>query len=132
MPNILIVDDSRTMRQLLCFTAKRVPESRVFEASDGADALKKLSTEKIDIILSDVNMPIMDGFELVSHVRKHELYKNIPIIMITTRGAHEDEQRALMIGANAYLTKPVQAPDLIRLVNSLISSDTSDTESPIV
>jgi two-component system chemotaxis response regulator CheY len=118
MPNILIVDDSRTMRQLLCFAAKRVPESRVFEATDGADALKKLATEKIDIILADVNMPIMDGYELVILVRKHELYKNIPIIMITTRGAHEDEEKAMTIGANAYLTKPVQAPELLRLVNS--------------
>jgi two-component system chemotaxis response regulator CheY len=121
MPNILIVDDSRTMRQLLSFAAKRIPESKMIEAIDGADALKKLSTEKIDIILADVNMPIMDGFELVSHVRKHELYKNIPIIMITTRGAQEDEQRALTIGANAYLTKPVQANDLIRLVRSYLS-----------
>ena len=65
-------------------------------------------------------MPIMDGYELVSLVRKHEHYKNIPIIMITTRGAQEDEQKALTIGANAYLTKPVQAPDLLRLVNSYI------------
>lgn len=120
MPNILIVDDSRTMRQLLCFAAKRVPKSRIFEATDGADALKKLAIEQIDIILSDVNMPIMDGFELVILLRKHERYKNIPIIMITTRGAQEDEQRALTIGANAYLTKPVQAPELLRLVNSYI------------
>ena len=116
MPNILIVDDSRTMRQLLCFTAKRIPGVKIIEATDGADAFKKLSTEKIDIILSDINMPIMDGYELVNLVRKHELYKNIPIIMITTRGAQEDEQKALTIGANAYLTKPVQASDLIRLV----------------
>jgi len=121
MPNILIVDDSRTMRQLLCFTAKRVPGAKIIEANDGADALKKLSTEKIDIILTDINMPIMDGYELISHVRKHELYKNIPIIMITTRGAKEDEQKGLTIGANAYLTKPVQARDLIRLVQSYTS-----------
>lgn len=118
MPNILIVDDSRTMRQLLSFAAKRIPDSKIIEATDGADALKKLSTEKIDIILADVNMPIMDGYELVSHIRKHKLYKNIPVIMITTRGAKEDEQKALTIGANAYLTKPVQAPELIRLVRS--------------
>ncbi len=121
MPNILIVDDSKTMRHLLCFTAKRVPGAKIIEATNGADALKKLSTEKIDIMLTDINMPIMDGYELVSHVRKHQLYKDIPIIMITTRGAHEDEQKALTIGANAYLTKPVQAHDLIRLVQSYTS-----------
>jgi two-component system chemotaxis response regulator CheY len=121
MVNILIVDDSRTMRQLLSFTAKRVPQSNVIEAEDGADALKKLATEKIDVILADVNMPIMDGFELVAHIRKQERYKNIPIIMITTRGAPEDEQKAMKIGANAYLTKPVQAHDLVRLVQSFTS-----------
>jgi CheY-like chemotaxis protein len=66
-------------------------------------------------------MPMIDGAELVSHVRKHELYKNVPIIMITTRGAHEDEQKALTIGANAYLTKPIKASDLIKLVQSYTS-----------
>ena len=121
MPNILVVEDSPTMRQLIGFAMKRIPQSRVIEATDGVDALKKLSSETIDIILADINMPVMDGLKLVSLVRGNASYKNIPIIMITTEGAEEDKKKALAIGANAYLTKPVQTQELIRLVSSFIS-----------
>ncbi|OGW40037.1 MAG: two-component system response regulator [Nitrospirae bacterium RBG_13_39_12] len=127
MPNILIVEDSPTMRQLISFTVKRIPESRVIEATDGVDAFKKLSSEKIDIILADINMPVMDGLKLVSLVRGNVHYKNIPIIMITTEGAEEDKKKALAIGANAYLTKPIMSQELLKLVNSLLSSIKSDT-----
>jgi two-component system chemotaxis response regulator CheY len=121
MPNILVVEDSPTMRQLIGFAIKRIPESKVIEATDGVDALKKLSSEKIDIILADINMPIMDGLKLVSLVRNNPVYKNIPIIMITTEGAEEDKKKALAIGANAYLTKPIQTQELMRLINGFIS-----------
>jgi len=121
MPNILVVEDSPTMRQLISFAIKRIPQSRIIEATDGVDALKKLSSEKIDIILADINMPIMDGLKLVSLVRNNPSYKNIPIIMITTEGAEEDKNKALAIGANAYLTKPIQTQELMKLVNSFIS-----------
>jgi two-component system chemotaxis response regulator CheY len=121
MPNILVVEDSPTMRQLIGFAMKRIPESRVIEATDGVDALKKLSSEKIDIILADINMPIMDGLKLVSLVRGNASYKNIPIIIITTEGAEEDKKKALAIGANAYLSKPIQTQELLRLVNNYIS-----------
>ena len=118
MPNILVVEDSPTMRQLIGFAVKRIPQAKVLEATDGVDALKKLSSEKIDIILADINMPVMDGLKLVSLVRSNAAYKDIPIIMITTEGAEEDKKKALAIGANAYLTKPIQTQELMKLVNS--------------
>jgi len=121
MPNILVVEDSPTMRQLIGFAVKRVPQARVIEATDGVDALKKLSSEKIDIILADINMPVMDGLKLVSLVRSNAVYKDIPIIMITTEGAEEDKKKALAIGANAYLTKPIQTQELMKLINSFIA-----------
>ncbi|MEK7864478.1 MAG: response regulator [Nitrospirota bacterium] len=121
MPNILVVEDSPTMRQLIGFAMKRIAGSKVIEATDGVDALKKLSSEKIDLILADINMPVMDGLKLVSLVRGNPAYKDIPIIMITTEGAEEDRKRALAIGANAYLPKPIQTQELIKLVNSFIS-----------
>lgn len=121
MPNILVVEDSPTMRQLIGFAIKRIPESKIIEATDGVDALKKLSTQDIDIILADINMPIMDGLKLVSLVRGNPSYKNIPIIMITTEGAEEDKNKALAIGANAYLTKPIQTQELMKLVSNLLS-----------
>lgn len=122
MPNILIVEDSPTMRQLISFAMKRIPDSHVIEATDGVDALKKMSGDKIDIILADINMPVMDGLKLVSLVRGNASYKDIPIVIITTEGAEEDRKRALSIGANAYLPKPIQTQELIKLVNSLLSA----------
>jgi len=121
MPNILVVEDSPTMRQLISFAMKRIPDSRVIEATDGVDALKKLSSEKIDLILADINMPVMDGLKLVSLVRGNAAFKDIPIIMVTTEGAEEDRKRAIAIGANAYLPKPIQTQELLKLVTSFLS-----------
>lgn len=124
MPNILIVEDSPTMRQLLSFAMKRIPNATIIEAADGVDALKKMSSAKIDLILADINMPVMDGLQLVSLVRGNPVYKSIPIIMITTEGAAEDRNRALSIGANAYLTKPIQTHELLKLVNTYLPNST--------
>jgi len=121
MANILVVEDSPTMRQLISFAMKRIPDSRVIEATDGVDALKKLSSEKIDLILADINMPVMDGLKLVSLVRGNAAFKDIPIIMVTTEGAEEDRKRAIAIGANAYLPKPIQTQELLKLVTSFLS-----------
>jgi two-component system chemotaxis response regulator CheY len=122
MPSILVVEDSPTMRQLITFAMKRIANAKVIEATDGVDALKKLSSEKIDLILADINMPVMDGLKLVSLVKNNPSYKDIPVIIITTEGAKEDKERALAIGANAYLAKPIQTQELIKLVNSFIGS----------
>lgn len=121
MPTIMIVEDSPTMRQLISFAMKRIPGSKVIEATDGVDALKKLSADKIDLILADINMPVMNGLKLLSLVRENTTYKQIPVIMITTEGAEEDKKRAMALGANAYLPKPIQTQDLIRLVNSYLA-----------
>ncbi len=121
MPSILVVEDSPTMRQLITFAMKRISGAKVIEATDGVDALKKLSSEKVDLILADINMPVMDGLKLVSLVKNNQSYKEIPVIIITTEGAKEDKDRAMAIGANAYLPKPIQTQELIKLVNSFLS-----------
>jgi two-component system chemotaxis response regulator CheY len=119
--NFLVVEDSPTMRQLITFALKRIPGSKVVEANDGIDALKKLSTQKFDMILTDINMPIMDGLKLVSMVRNDPVHKAIPIIIITTEGADEDRKRGLALGANAYIAKPIQTADLLNVVNEILS-----------
>jgi len=123
--NFLVVEDSPTMRQLITFALKRIPGSKVVEANDGIDALKKLSTQKFDMILTDINMPIMDGLKLVSMVRNDPVHKAIPIIIITTEGADEDRKRGLALGANAYIAKPIQTADLLSVVNEIISGKKS-------
>ena len=117
----LVVEDSPTMRQLIVFALRRLQSLKVTEADDGVDALKKLQVEKFDILITDINMPIMDGLKLVSLVRKDETHKDIPIVIITTEGAQEDRQRALALGANAYITKPIQAPQVINTVKELLN-----------
>ena len=120
MATALVVEDSPTMRQLIVFALKRIRGLEVVEADDGVDALRKLSAQKLDIILTDINMPIMDGLKLVKRVRTDEQLKLIPIVIITTEGADEDRQRALALGANAYITKPIQAPQVIAKVKELL------------
>jgi two-component system, chemotaxis family, chemotaxis protein CheY len=120
MPTALVVEDSPTMRQLIVFALNRIRGLNVVEANDGVDALRKLSAQQLDIIVTDINMPIMDGLKLVRRVRSDEALKSIPIIIITTEGAEEDRQRALALGANAYITKPIQAPQVIAKVKELL------------
>ena len=118
---VLVVEDSPTMRQLIVFALKRIRGFQIVEANDGVDALKKLSADKFDLILTDINMPIMDGLKLVSMVRNDPNYKETPIIVITTEGATEDRERALALGANEYITKPIQTMKILETVKKLMS-----------
>jgi two-component system, chemotaxis family, chemotaxis protein CheY len=118
--NVLIVEDSPTMRQLIAFALKRIRGVRIVEANDGVDGLKKLSSERFDLILTDINMPIMDGLKLVSMVRNDGNYKMIPIVVITTEGAQEDRERALALGANDYITKPIQPTKILDVAKTLL------------
>ncbi|MBM4281169.1 MAG: response regulator [Deltaproteobacteria bacterium] len=116
----LVVEDSPTMRQLIVFALSRIRTLKVVEADDGVDALKKLAQRRFDVMITDINMPMMDGLKLVSMVRNNESHRDMPIVIITTEGAQEDRQRALSLGANAYITKPIQAPQVIQKVKELL------------
>ena len=118
---VLVVEDSPTMRQLIVFALKRIRGFQISEANDGVDGLKKLSADKFDLIVTDINMPIMDGLKLVSMVRNDPNYKETPIIIITTEGANEDRERALALGANEYITKPIQTAHILDTVRKLMN-----------
>jgi two-component system chemotaxis response regulator CheY len=118
--NILIVEDSPTMRQLISFALKRLRGVRVVEANDGVDGLRKLSSERFQLIFTDINMPIMDGLKLVSLVRNDVNYRETPIVVITTEGAMEDRERALALGANDYITKPIQPNHILEVAKKLL------------
>ncbi len=128
----LIVEDSPMMRQLLVFALSRVKQIKVTEADDGVDGLKKLAAGKFDIILTDINMPIMDGLKLVKRVRTDPVHKDVPIVIITTESAEEDRQRALSLGANAYITKPIQAPQVIAKVRELLGIEAPPSSMPSI
>jgi two-component system chemotaxis response regulator CheY len=116
----LVVEDSPMMRQLLVFALARIKALKVVEADDGVDALRKLTTAKFDLVITDINMPVLDGLKLVKRIRTDDVHKDVPIMIVTTEGSAEDRQRALQLGANAYITKPIQAPQVIAKVKELL------------
>jgi two-component system chemotaxis response regulator CheY len=120
---ILIVEDSPTMRQLLVFALRRLKGVEIVEAQDGMDGLRKVSSDHFDLALIDINMPVMDGLKLISLIRGEESLRSIPIVVITTEGAKEDRERALSLGANEYLTKPIQANHVLTVVKGLLKEE---------
>lgn len=124
MPNlkILIVDDSPTMRRILVNTVIKAGYSDVREADDGKDALAKLMADKYDLLMTDWNMPNMNGLELTEAVRKDPKLKDLPILMVTTRNMKEDIVSAIKIGVNGYIVKPFDAKTLNTKIAEVIGS----------
>jgi two-component system chemotaxis response regulator CheY len=120
---VLIVEDSPTMRQLLVFALRRLKDVEIVEAQDGMDGLRRVSNDEFDIALIDINMPVMDGLKLIRLMRGEDSLKHIPIVVITTEGASEDRERAIALGANEYLTKPIQANRVLEVVKALLKVD---------
>jgi two-component system chemotaxis response regulator CheY len=110
---ILAVDDSPTMRRIIVNTLKRAGYTDVIEARDGRDALEKLKTDRINLVITDWNMPQMDGLTLVKALRSSDEFKQLPILMITTRSVREDIVKALKAGVNNYIVKPF-SPETLR------------------
>ena len=110
------------MRQLLVFALRRLKNVEIVEAQDGMDGLRKVSSDHFDIALIDINMPVMDGLKLIRLMRSEDTLKEIPIVVITTEGASEDRERALSLGANEYLTKPIQANRVLSVVKDLMKT----------
>jgi two-component system chemotaxis response regulator CheY len=108
------------MRQLLVFALSRIRNLEVIEADDGVDGLRKLAAHRFDLVITDINMPIMDGLKLVKRIRSDAVHRDVPIMIITTEGAAEDRQRALQLGANEYITKPIQAPQVLAKVKAML------------
>jgi two-component system chemotaxis response regulator CheY len=116
----LIVDDSGAMRRQLAYALQRIPGVSAVEATDGADAWRKLSSASFDIVLTDINMPLLDGLKLVAMVRAGGAHQRVPVVVITTEGAEADRKRAMSLGASAYLVKPVQATQVVEAVKGLL------------
>ncbi|MEE9219706.1 MAG: response regulator [Acidobacteriota bacterium] len=118
----LIVEDSPTMRQLIAFSLSRFRGARILEATDGVDAMKKLASEQIDLVLTDINMPVMDGLKLVGLIRQDPKTRDLPVVIITTEGAEADRERGMALGANAYIAKPIQPSELVKTISSILRS----------
>jgi len=117
---ILVVDDSWSVRQLVSFTLSSAGYE-VMEASDGADALSKLTGQDIHLIICDVNMPNMDGISFVKEVKKSDKYKFTPIIMLTTESQAAIKQEGQAAGVKAWVVKPFRPDQLLGAVSKLIA-----------
>ena len=120
MINVLVVDDSATMRRMVMASLRPLQEAQFREAASGLEAIEKLVAAAADLIVLDLNMPDMHGLEVVAFVRKHATFKNIPIIVLTTRGDDESRTAALAAGATQYMTKPFTPDELAASARSLL------------
>jgi two-component system chemotaxis response regulator CheY len=111
----LIVDDSSVMRKIVerCLRQAGMDLGQVLEASNGAEGLALVSENTFDLILSDINMPVMDGLEFVRRLKEMDNAKNVPIVMITTEGGEKSVLEALSLGAKGYIRKPF-TPDQVK------------------
>jgi two-component system chemotaxis response regulator CheY len=116
---ILVIDDSASIRQVVGI-ALRGAGYTVVEAVDGKDALQKLTGGKINLVISDVNMPNMDGISFVKEMKKNANYKFTPVIMLTTEGAEDKKQQGKEAGAKAWIVKPFKSEQLLQTVSMLI------------
>ena len=118
---MLVVDDSPSVRKLVEFTLK-AKGFQVASAGDGQEALELTAKEQFDAIILDINMPRMNGFEFLQKMRADDAYASIPIIMLTTEGQDEDKDKAVALGATAYIVKPFKPIQLLGFIEKIVPS----------
>ncbi len=124
MGRVLVVDDSSTVRKLLA-SILAPSGHEVLEAADGVRALEILSQEAVDLVVSDLNMPQMNGIELIQTIRENPRFRDLPIVMLTTVTDEESRRKGLLAGANVYLMKPAPAHVVLYKINSLLGASAS-------
>lgn len=118
---ILIVDDSASIRQVVALTL-RGAGYEVIEAHDGQDALSKLTGQRVHLIISDVNMPVMNGIELLKQVKAHSTYKFTPVIMLTTESSDSMKEEGRAAGAKAWMVKPFKPEQILAAAAKLVAA----------
>jgi two-component system chemotaxis response regulator CheY len=113
MKRVLIVDDSATTRALIVSTVEEMDGYETIEAPSGFEALKRLPQQPLDLIVTDINMPDINGLEIVHFVKHHPQYQSIPMIIVSTESSEEDVRKGLSLGAAAYVKKPFE-PEFLR------------------
>ncbi len=120
MKKILVTEDSSTMRSLLVSTIESLEGYQIVEAASGFEALRLLPREKVDLIITDINMPDINGLELISYVRNNPNYHDVPLFIISTESSEKDMEKGLALGANEYLVKPFNPLKLQELITKYI------------
>lgn len=118
--SILIVEDSSTTRALIRAIIEELGDFQTVEANSGFDALKLLPTQEFDLVITDINMPDINGLELIHFIRNSPKYKSLPLIIVSTERSEEDKKRGMALGAMAYITKPFKANELQEVIKQVI------------
>ena len=118
--SILIVEDSSTTRALIKAIIEEMGDFQTVEARSGFDALKLLPTQEFDLIITDINMPDINGLELINFMKNNPKYRDLPLIIVSTERSEEDKERGMALGAVAYITKPFNANELQEVIKQVI------------
>jgi len=120
--NVLIVDDSSSMRAVIkkIIKVSGFDVGECWEAADGKEAMKVLMNEWVGLVLTDINMPNMNGMELITEMKKDQVQRSIPVVMVTTEGAEERVQEAMKIGASGYIKKPFLPEEIKRTLSNIM------------
>ena len=120
MKNILIVEDSKAIRSMIRVSLEEAGVFYVVEAGNGFEALKTLPTRRFDLIITDINMPDINGLELIGFVKSNPAYRDIPLVIVSTEKTEEDVKRGLALGAAGYVVKPFTRADLMAAVEKVL------------
>ena len=118
---VLVVDDSASMRSLLVSTLEEIDGIEAVEARNGFEALKALPMQPFDLIMTDINMPEINGLEIVHFIKSNQTYQRIPLIIISTERGQSDIQKGLALGAQKYITKPFDPEQVKKTVKELLN-----------
>lgn len=120
MKNVLIVEDSKAIRSVIRIALEEAGDFFAAEANNGFEALKMLPRRKFDLIITDINMPDINGLELIGFVKSNPAYRDIPLIIVSTEKTEEDKRRGMALGAMGYVVKPFRKEDLLVLVKKAV------------
>lgn len=118
---ILIAEDSPTMRSLIASAIAAMGDYEIVEAANGFEALRILPREKVDMVITDINMPDINGLELVSFIKTNPNYQAMPLLIISTEGSERDRQKGMLLGADGYLVKPFSPADLQSFIRRFLA-----------
>ena len=122
MRNVLVVEDSKAIRSMMRVSLEEAGDFFAVEAGNGFEALKALPSRPFDLIITDINMPDINGLELLSFVKSNPAYKEIPLIIVSTEKSEEDKKRGLALGASSYIIKPFSKEELIATVKKVLGN----------
>jgi two-component system, chemotaxis family, chemotaxis protein CheY len=123
MKRILVVDDSPTIRRMMIASLRSLDGVEIDEADNGLEAIERLALGPVSLLFLDLNMPDIHGIEVIEFVRGHQMYRRLPICVVTTRGDDASRAQALAAGADVYLTKPFTPQDIVAQANRLLAGD---------